>query len=111
VSFDAAGTEATRGACLAATAPGGRVMLVGLHTDATTLPLNTVVRNETTLQGVFAYPPAAFRTALRWLADGRLGLRDGVVDAALEDGPGWYQRLVDGDPAAKVMLRPEGAPS
>ena len=106
VTADAAGTEVTRRTCLAATAPGGRLLLVGLHTDATTLPLNTLVRNEVTAQGVFAYPPQAFRTALGWLASGRLGLAEGVVDADLADGPQWYERLVDGDPAAKVLLRP-----
>lgn len=108
VAFDAAGTAETRSSCLAATKPGGKVMLVGLHTDATSLPLNTAIRNETTLQGVFAYTPTAFRTALAWLADGRLGLRAGVVEAGLEDGPAWYQRLVEGHSAAKVLLRPTG---
>jgi threonine dehydrogenase-like Zn-dependent dehydrogenase len=109
VAFDAAGTESTRRSCLAATAPGGRVMLVGLHTDATTLPINTLVRAEITAQGVFAYPPQAFRTALAWLAEGRLGLADGVVETDLGNGAEWYRRLVAGDPAAKVLLRPSGA--
>jgi threonine dehydrogenase-like Zn-dependent dehydrogenase len=106
IAFDAAGTEATRRSCLAATTAGGRVMFVGLHIDETALPINTLIRNEVTAQGVFAYTPAAFRTALAWLADGRLGLRDGVVETNLEDGPGWYERLINGDPAAKVLLRP-----
>ncbi|MDH6194723.1 2-desacetyl-2-hydroxyethyl bacteriochlorophyllide A dehydrogenase [Mycobacterium frederiksbergense] len=109
VAFDAAGTQDTRRICVAATAPGGKVMLVGLHTDETSLPVNTVIRNEIALCGVFAYTPSAFRTALSWLADGRLGLRTGVVEADLADGPDWYQRLVAGDPAAKVLLRPAPA--
>ncbi|MDI6912541.1 galactitol-1-phosphate 5-dehydrogenase [Nocardioides sp.] len=108
VAFDAAGTVTTRTNCVAATAPGGRVMLIGLHADQTTLPVNTLIRGEIALHGVFAYNPAAFRTALAWLAEGRLGLRDGVVEADLEDGLGWYQRLVEGDPATKVLLRPAG---
>lgn len=111
VAFDAAGTPETRKSCLAAAKPGGKVMLVGLHTDETSLSLNTAIRNETTLQGVFAYTPGAFRTALAWLADGRLGLREGVVETALEDGPAWYERLVGGDPTAKVLLRPNSPPS
>ncbi len=109
VAFDAAGTATTRSNCVAATAPGGKVMLIGLHTDLTSLPVNTLIRGEIALHGVFAYNPSAFRTALAWLADGRLGLRDGVVEADLERGPGWYQRLVDGDPATKVLLRPVGS--
>lgn len=106
VAFDAAGTLETRRNCLSATAAGGKVMLIGLHADETSLPVNTLIRNEISAVGVFAYTPNAFRTALAWLGEGRLGLRNGVVEAELEQGPGWYQRLVDGDPAAKVLLRP-----
>lgn len=110
VAFDAAGTPQTRRGCLAATAPGGRVMLIGLHTDETSLPLNTLIRSEIAVQGVFAYTPAAFRTALAWLAAGRLFLREGVVEADLEQGAEWFQRLVDGDPSSKVLLRPAPTP-
>lgn len=109
VAFDAAGTQETRRSCLAATAPGGKLMFVGLHTDETSLPVNTLIRNEVTAQGVFGYTPHSFRTALTWLSERRLGLRSGVVESQLEDGPAWFRRLVDGDPAAKVLLRPTGA--
>jgi IclR helix-turn-helix domain len=57
----------------------------------------------------FAHAPSAFRTALVWSADLRLGLRRGVIGSGPEEGPAWFQRLVDGDPAAKVLLRPPGA--
>jgi 2-desacetyl-2-hydroxyethyl bacteriochlorophyllide A dehydrogenase len=106
VAFDAAGAVQARRNCAAATASGGRVMLVGLHSDETSLAINHLIRSEIALFGVFAYPRAAFRTALAWLAEGRLGLVDGVVEADLADGPGWYQRLVDGDPSSKVLLVP-----
>ena len=106
VSFDAAGTESTRRNAIANTAPGGRAMLIGLHSDETSLSVNTAIRNEIGLQGVFAYTPAAFRTALSWLAERRLGLESGVVEAALADGPEWYERLVAGDSASKVLLCP-----
>jgi threonine dehydrogenase-like Zn-dependent dehydrogenase len=109
VSFDAAGTEATRRNCLASTAPGGTVMFIGLHVDETRLRVNALIRDEIAARGVFAYSPADFRTALAWLAEGRLTLRDGVVEAALEDGQKWYRRLINGDPTAKVLLRPDGA--
>jgi threonine dehydrogenase-like Zn-dependent dehydrogenase len=81
-------------------------MFIGLHVDETKLPVNGLIRKEIAAQGVFAYTTDAFRTALAWLAQGRLGLGDGVVEAALEDGQEWYRRLIDGDPAAKVLLRP-----
>jgi threonine dehydrogenase-like Zn-dependent dehydrogenase len=110
VAFDAVGTPGTRLDCLTSTDVGGTVVLVGLHSDDTSLPLNTVVRNELSLVGVFAYTPTHFADALTWLADGRIGLRDGVVVAPLDGGAQWYRKLVDGDPAAKVLLQPLGAP-
>jgi hypothetical protein len=34
-----------------------------------------------------------------------------VVVAPLTDGDAWYARLVEGDPAAKVLLVPSGGAS
>lgn len=62
-------------------------MLVGLHAEETVLPVNTAIRQEATLTGVFAYTPTDFQTALDWLATRRIGLQTGVVEASLEDGP------------------------
>lgn len=113
VAFDAVGIEETRRACLVATVPGGRVLLVGLHSDETTLPLNSLIRSEVSIRGCFAYSRTNFRTALTWLAEQRIGLRDGVVVAPLGDGDKWYRRLVSGDAATKVLLRPgdDGTPT
>ena len=109
LAFDAVGSAETRQACVASTVAGGQVLAVGLHTDLTELPVNAIIRSELMIRGVFAYPVSSFRTALQWLAEGRLGLRDGVVEAPLADGPTWYQRLVDGDAAVKVLLSPGSA--
>lgn len=106
VAFDAVGSTSTRRDCLESVAPAGTIVLAGLHSDETSLPLNTVVRSEITITGAFAYSPEHFRTALQWLADKRIGLHSGVVTVPLADGPVWYERLVNGDPAAKVLLVP-----
>ncbi|MGW1802511.1 zinc-dependent alcohol dehydrogenase [Streptomyces sp. NPDC001984] len=106
VSFDAVGSPQTRRDCLSSTVPGGELVLVGLHTDETSFPVNSIIRSQVTLSGVFAYSTANFRTALRWLEAGRIGLQEGVVVAPLSDGPQWYARLVGGDGAAKVLLQP-----
>ncbi len=106
VAFDAVGSAETRRDCLSSVAVGGTVVLVGLHSDRTELSLNTVVRSEIKLTGAFAYSPTNFRTGLDWLAAGRIGLRDGVVVAPLHEGQTWYERLVAGDAAAKVLLQP-----
>jgi 2-desacetyl-2-hydroxyethyl bacteriochlorophyllide A dehydrogenase len=109
VAFDAVGTEGTRQASFAALAPGGTLLLVGLHTDATSLPLNRAVRDELTVSGVFAYAHRHVERALEGIVSGRLGLAEGVVEAPLAEGQSWYERLVDGDPAAKVLLVPGAA--
>lgn len=107
LAIDAVGSPTTRQACLAAVAPGGQVLLAGLHTDLTELSLNTVVRGEIAIRGAFAYNPTDFATALDWLLQGRIGLREGVVEAPLREGQQWFERLVAGDPASKVLLVPE----
>lgn len=109
LAFDAVGSAQTRQSCLASMAPGGHVVLVGLHADETSLPINTIIRSEIRLTGVFAYTPDNFRTALDWLAQRRIGLSQGVVVAPLTDGPQWYARLVAGDGAAKVLLAPDAS--
>lgn len=106
LAFDAVGSEGTRQAAFASLAPGGTLILVGLHTDATSLPLNRAVRDELAVRGVFAYAHRHVAHALDGIASGRLGLAEGVVEAPLADGAQWYQRLIDGDPAAKVLLVP-----
>jgi 2-desacetyl-2-hydroxyethyl bacteriochlorophyllide A dehydrogenase len=106
VAFDAVGSATTRQACVRHVAPAGTVVLVGLHTDATPLPFNEVVRAELSIVGAFAFTPVEFDRAVDWLATGRLGLNDGVVHAPLDEGPDWYPRLVAGHRASKVLLMP-----
>jgi len=105
-AIDAVGSEQTRRSCLASVAAGGTLVLAGLHTDETRLPLNAVVRSEIAIVGAFAYSPAHFNTALSWMAEGRAGLQHGVVVAPLSDGQLWFERLVGGDPSSKVLLEP-----
>ena len=106
VAFDAVGSGPSRRDSLDSVRAGGTLVLAGLHTDLTELPLNSVIRSEVTLAGAFAYTPKHFSTALGWLATGRVGLRTGVERAPLVDAQGWYERLVEGDPVAKVLLEP-----
>ncbi|MGB0113408.1 MAG: zinc-binding dehydrogenase, partial [Ilumatobacteraceae bacterium] len=107
VAFDAVGIEATRRDCLLSLSPGGRLVLAGLHTDESSLPLNVAIRSELSIAGAFAYSPVHFSQGLTWLAEERVGLRDGVVVDALSNGQQWYERLVAGDAASKVLLQPQ----
>jgi len=54
-----------------------------------------------------ACTPVQFRTAVDWNATRRMGLNEWTVAAPLAEGPEWFQRLVDGDPAAKFRLTPD----
>ncbi|UVI29539.1 zinc-dependent alcohol dehydrogenase [Paenibacillus spongiae] len=109
IAIDAVGAGITRRQCVSACAPGGRVVYTGLHEDESMLPVNAAIRNEITLTGSFAYSALHFRTALDWLADGRIGLTEGVIEAPLRDGAQWYETLL-GQPGSisKVLLVPEG---
>ena len=106
VAIDAVGAPSTRRECMLSLTQGGTMVLVGLHSDETELPLNTVVRSELVIRGAFAYSPVHFRQGLAWLAEGIVGLHAGVVLARLDEGQKWYEQLVSGHPASKVLLQP-----
>jgi len=104
--FDAVGSTETRQAAVAAARPGGAVCFVGLHTAESPLPVRDLVRREITTTTSFAYRPADFAEALELLGTGRVRFRGDVVRAGLEDGQHWYEQLVAGHPAGKVVLEP-----
>lgn len=107
VAIDAVGTTATRRLCLECVSPGGRVVFFGLHDPESPLQVNAVVRWEIECTGSFAYAPADFATALRWLHQGKVRLPGRIVTAPLEDGAVWFERLLEGrDDVVKVLLRP-----
>nr|WP_238357537.1 zinc-binding dehydrogenase [Cohnella zeiphila] len=110
VAVDAVGAAVTRRQCVQACRPGGRVVLTGLHEEESPLPVNLIIRSEVRLAGSFAYSETNFRTALRWLAEGRIGLPEGVVEAPLEEGAAWFDKLIrNPGNVSKVLLRPQGA--
>ena len=105
VAIDAVGADVTRKQCVEATRRGGRVIFVGLHEEESPLPINLVIRSETTLQGSFAYTPANFITALRWLATDRIKIDPWLSKAPLAEGRACFERLLDKPgPVAKILL-------
>ncbi len=72
VAIDAVGVQATRAQAIQVVRPGGRVILVGLHEDAVTLPANQIVRSEISVQGSYSYLPTTFARAIDLLAAGLL---------------------------------------
>jgi threonine dehydrogenase-like Zn-dependent dehydrogenase len=109
VAVDAVGADATRLQCVEGCTAGGRVVFTGLHAEQSPLPVNAIIRSEVQLTGSFAYSEMNFRTALDWLADGRIGLREGVVEAPLEEGAAWFDKLIRAPGnVSKVLLTPGG---
>ena len=107
VAIDAVGSGITRNQCIQCAAFGGRVIFTGLHEADSTLPVNTIIRNEIRCLGSFAYSSLNFETALRWLSEGRIGFQAGVVKAPLEEGGTWFEKLLtNAGSTTKVLLYP-----
>jgi (R,R)-butanediol dehydrogenase / meso-butanediol dehydrogenase / diacetyl reductase len=107
--LDAAGAQATRAMAVELVRPGGRIVCIGLAADDTTLSFHTVVREQITIIGSYAYTMADFEQALSWLAEGRASLGDLAPVLPLEEGPEAFARLVKAPPdQVKVFLAGAG---
>ncbi|WP_433158105.1 zinc-dependent alcohol dehydrogenase [Kribbella sp. CA-247076] len=104
--FDAVGSADTRTAATLAARPGGDVCFVGLHSADGMLPLRDLIRREVACTTSFAYSPAEFGTAVELLGRGDLVFRGEIVHADLTAGQRWYEELIKGHPAGKVVLQP-----
>lgn len=107
VAVDAVGAHVTRQSCVHAVRPAGRVLFVGLHEAETALPINTMIRNEITTQGVFGYTAQNFRHALAALGEGWLHLdRAWTRVEPLANGAACFEELLRGSAVAKIWLQP-----
>jgi threonine dehydrogenase-like Zn-dependent dehydrogenase len=71
------------------------------------MPVAEVIRREIVLKGSFAYSPANFVEALEMLARDEIRLDPWIIEAALEDGGQWFDRLIDAPGnVSKVLLQP-----
>jgi threonine dehydrogenase-like Zn-dependent dehydrogenase len=105
VVFDAVGTDATRRQSLDLVAPAGRVVLIGLHEEESTIPINPVIRREVSLLGSFSYTPNIFAEALAWLSAGRIEIDPWLLKAPLAEGRACFERLLGKPgPVAKILL-------
>jgi threonine dehydrogenase-like Zn-dependent dehydrogenase len=107
VAVDAVGTARTRASCVSATRSAGTLILSGLHEEISAMPAAEIIRRELMVRGSFAYTPANFAAALELLAHGTLHLDPWIIEAPLEQGGAWFDRLIDAPGAvAKVLLVP-----
>ena len=106
-AIDAVGLPLTRQQAIGAVRVGGRVIFLGLHEDATTVPANTIVRSEITIQGSFCYTQTNFTTALRLLQTGLVpAAASWLTIRTLEEADASFAQLIDA-PAdlTKIVLR------
>lgn len=107
--LDAVGAQATRAMAVELVRPGGRIVCVGLAGDDTTLSFHTIVRQQITIIGSYAYTMADFEQSLEWLATGRASLGELPPVQPLEAGPETFARLVQGPPdEVKLFLAGAG---
>ena len=83
--------------------------LVGLHTGESMLPVRDLIRREVACVTSFAYTPTDFAEAIALLQSGDVDFHGEIVHAGLEAGQSWYERLVAGHPAGKIVLEPSPA--
>ena len=107
VTIDAVGAAITRATCVSATCSGGLLILSGLHEETSAFPAAEVIRREITVQGGFCYTQANVADAIDQLSRGAIRLDPWIVEAPLEEGGAWFERLI-GAPGnvAKVLLIP-----
>lgn len=107
VAVDAVGSALTREQCVSATRPRGSLILSGLHEESSMMPVANMIRREIKAYGSFAYTAANFAAALELLGEGSIRLDPWIIEAPLEEGGMWFDRLIEapGD-VSKVLLVP-----
>lgn len=107
VVIDAVGLAITRQQSVDIIRRGGRIILVGLHTNETEFPGNAIVRSEISLVGSFAYTFKDFQDALHLMNDKFLKPAPNWLDKrSLEDGDRSFQELISGSDFSKIILKP-----
>jgi len=105
--LDAVGSSKARSTAAASARKGGRVILLGLHEQATDLDFASVVRNEITLIGSFSYTRRDFAEALRLLQSGEVDPSPYVRTMPLAHGQEAFEVLERGPGTVlKILLVP-----
>jgi len=105
--IDAVGRESTRRLAIDAVRPGGKVVLLGLHDDLTSISGHDLVRRQVSVTGSYAYTDADFGQALALLASGRVGIGELPPIEPLESTPALFARLAEGPtPEVKLFVAP-----
>jgi threonine dehydrogenase-like Zn-dependent dehydrogenase len=107
VAVDCVGSAVTRKTCVQSTRSGGTLILSGLHQETSEMPAAEIIRREIVVRGSFSYNRENFAEALRRLQNEEVHLDPWIVEAPLEEGGKWFDRLIDAPGnVAKVLLVP-----
>lgn len=107
VAFEVVGATPTVRTAIESTCRGGTVTLIGNLAPNVDLPLQSVVTREIRLQGSCA-SNGEYPQCIDYLSRGDINVEPLITARAkLEEGPGWFARLYEGEPGAmKVLLSP-----
>jgi threonine dehydrogenase-like Zn-dependent dehydrogenase len=112
VTIDAVGSSASLATALAATRPGGRVVVVGMGQPQVELALFDIVTRERSVIGSFCYSRRTFEWTAGQLAKGGLGDVDELVGmvVSLHGAGNALRRLASGaELSPRVLISPSGA--
>jgi L-iditol 2-dehydrogenase len=105
--IDAVGSAATKRDSVTVARPGGDIVWIGLHGDEVTFPSFELILAERRLSGSYGAGDADIRTAIQWLAEGRVQTEPWVETVALSRGAeAFFAALRQEGDAVKVVLEP-----
>lgn len=108
VVIDAVGASVTRRQAVAASRPGGEVVWIGLHEDATELSGFDVVLGERRVSGSYAVTPRDLQAAIGLFAHGKIEVAPWVRPFSLSEGARVFRQLITAPPEEyiKALLLP-----
>ena len=106
--FDSVGSQATLESALRWLGPAGTLVNMAVH-DAD-LRLNPMqLSGERRIVTSCNFEVGDFPTSLKWLSQNRLRVDEWLQPIRLEEGPGWFQRVLnqpEDKPAFKLLFQP-----
>jgi threonine dehydrogenase-like Zn-dependent dehydrogenase len=104
---DAVGATESRRAAISHCPAGGCVVLVGLHTADSALPINDAIAKELRMQCSYAYTQSDFDVAMELLRRGMIPYEPWITELALDQGQAAFQALTERlSDVTKIILRP-----
>lgn len=108
IVLECVGNAAAVNSAITLVKPGGRIILVGVATDAVATYIVMAVMKEVCLQGAIAYTYDEFKSCIDLLSEKKIDVMKFVSDIVpLEKTQEAYERLTSGnDSAIKILVNP-----